>query len=245
MRERPILFSGEMVRRILDGSKTKTRRIVQSPAKTMQREGMEVIKRRAPGHAWYRDCVWSMRNRMGVWGDYTHEKFLTLCPYGMVGDRLWVRETWAPFVAPDGSGREGVAYRATCGDDGSFTWVGDDGGGSLSVAEMQIHRWRPAIHMPRWASRIALEVTGVGVERLQAITPEDVAAEGVTILVAADTRHVLVPISRWKEWERTEKTATDAIRLQFAELWDGINGKRAPWSRDPWVWVVSFRRVQP
>lgn len=232
MRERPILFSGEMVRRILDGTKTKTRRIVQSPAKNMQRAGMQVIKHRAPGDRWYRDCVWSMRNRMGVWGDYTHEKFLALCPYGEPGDRLWVRETWS---IASGNGRR-VVYRADVGTD---RWPP-----TVLVPSDDAKVWKPSIHMKRADARIFLEITEVRVERLQAITPEDVAAEGMTILVAGDTRCVLVPLSRWEEWERTEKSAADAIRLQFANLWDGINGKRAPWSADPWVWVLSFRRVQ-
>src|ERR1043165_10305122 len=95
MKERPILFSGPMVRAILEGRKTQTRRIVRSPAKNMQREGMEVIKYRPPGDSWYGDYVWSMRDRSGVWGDYKHEQFLRFCPYGVPGDRLWVRETWA------------------------------------------------------------------------------------------------------------------------------------------------------
>ena len=224
MAERPILFSDTMVRAILAGAKTQTRRVVQAPAKNMQRAGTQVIKHRAAGDPWYGDHVWSMRNRMGVWGDYTHERFMSRCPYGAPGDRLWVREAWAPFVGPDG--RDYVAYRSTCAPDGSFLWGGDG-----EIAQMQIHRWRPSIHMPRWASHLTLEIVDVRVERVQSITEDDARAEGVSpepSAVLADS-----PVGL---------TAREA----FAALWDSINGKRpgCSWADDPWVWAVTFRRVE-
>jgi hypothetical protein len=165
MKERPILFSAPMVRAILDGKKTQTRRIVKAPAKNMQRAGMQVIKHREPGDPWYRDHVWSMRDRMGVWGDYTDAQFRALCPYGGVGDRLWVRETWVKCS-------EGYLYRER-GD----RWA---------------YAWRPSIFMPRDASRIDLEITNVRVERLQDIGEDDASAEGVDEFDGALDEHMIV-----------------------------------------------------
>lgn len=210
MKERPILFSGSMVRAILAGTKSQTRRIVQSPARTMQREGMEVIKHRPPGDTWYKDHVWSMRCSTGVWGDYTDARFKELCPYGAAGDRLWVREAWnvrglawgkRPSEAARIASREAWQYRAT--DDGSWK-----------------HGWKPGIHMPRAASRITLEVTGVRVERLQDISEADACAEGIGSPLTRDCK---VPV--------------------YAELWDTINAKRGSWASNPFVWVVEFRRA--
>ena len=218
MAERPILFSDTMVRAILAGAKTQTRRVVQAPAKNMQRAGTQVIKHRAAGDPWYGDHVWSMRNRMGVWGDYTHERFMSRCPYGAPGDRLWVREAWAPFVGPDG--RDYVAYRSTCAPDGSFLWGGDG-----EIAQMQIHRWRPSIHMPRRVSRIILEITGVRVERLQDISEQDAWAEGFPD-----------PDGRNREYP-------DRARYWFKTLWGEINGIES-WDANPWVWVIEFKRIE-
>lgn len=94
IKERGITFNAEMVRAILDGRKTQTRRFIKSPATTLQNNGTNCIAYREAGDPWYKDYVFSMRNRSGVWGDYTLPQFLDLCPFGKVGDRLYVRETW-------------------------------------------------------------------------------------------------------------------------------------------------------
>lgn len=214
---RPILFSDAMVRALLAGTKTQTRRVIQAPARNMQRAGMCVIKSRETGHPWYGDHVWSMRGSMGVWGDYTDEQFRSLCPYGLPGDRLWVREAWGPLAG-------GVTYRAT-----AFTECPDGA------------RWRPSIHMPRWASRLTLEVTDVRVERLQSISEDDARAEGVTPFGAGVGGDQRVP------GRRDDVTqATSPHVVAFASLWDSINGERSgcSWGDDPWVWAVSFRRVE-
>ena len=121
-----------------------------------------------------------------------------LCPYGAAGDRLWVRETWTQNY------NQLIAFRADGEDANDMPW-------------------RPSIFMPRWASRITLEVIGVRVERLQRIRSEDALAEGI---VPTDSP-VWFPVD------------------EFQHLWDQINAKRAPWASNPWVWVVEFRRVTP
>lgn len=205
MRERPILFSGPMVRAILDGRKTQTRRIVTGDQTRL------VVMRGTVFWEGYGDGGTGSRDR------------IVRCPYGAPGDRLWVRETHAQFSVGNRTGfaPQCVAYRATCDADGSFDYVnnGDE------IMRLKVTKWTPAIHMPRWASRITLEVTGVRVERLQAISEEDARAEGV------DLSDPLVATC-WGAIER------------FSFLWDGINGTRAPWSSNPWVWVVEFRRVE-
>ncbi|MDC9621182.1 hypothetical protein PSI22_05935 [Xenorhabdus sp. XENO-7] len=174
-----------MVRTILDGKKTQTRRVIQSPAKNMQKHGSEVIRYRAPGDKWYGDYVFSMRDKHGTWQDYTHEQFIAKCPYGQISDRLWVRETFAVLGNEDGcpidwdenliKGDEQQAariYRASCSLDNYGLW-------SIPDRDMQYEgTWRPSIHMPRWASRITLEITDIRVERLQDISEEDAKAEG-------------------------------------------------------------------
>lgn len=145
MKERPILFSAPMVRAILDGTKTQTRRVVKHRHLAfIGGKGQE--------------------NDPSAWGfgaGVQNESYRLVCPYGIPGDRLWVKETWHPG-GPENN-HDGVIYRAT--DPG---W--DDSGSGL--------RWRPSVFMPRWASRITLEISSVRVERLQDITEEDARAEG-------------------------------------------------------------------
>jgi hypothetical protein len=192
--EHPILFSGPMVRAILDGRKTQTRRVVLRP------ERYERI----------RDCSFAS-------------------PYGVPGDRLWVRETWFPDPPIDGTWPgdaawnhdrtiEGVPakYRSPKHCIFAASWDG------IPLA------WRPSIHMPRWASRLALEVTEVRVQRLQEITEEDAQAEGFR--------------DRYDAAPTGEK---DTAAEVFREAWDEINGKRGPWASNPWVWAISFRRIAP
>lgn len=141
--------------------------------------------------------------------------WLLACPYGQPGDRLWVRETWA---APDHGAQLGfdvLAFRATHSD-----------------SEIPGGRWRPSIHMPRWASRITLEVTGVRVERLQDISEADAMAEGVWRTVSGH-------YSYGDEYNPSYATACDAFR----GLWESINGPGS-WEANPWVWVVEFKRLE-
>ena len=195
-RERPVLFSGAMVRAILAGTKTQTRRVI---APVQPRE----------------DGLWPAGR------DPVPD-----CPFGRAGDTLWVRETWGPLAG-------GVTYRATANTESP------DG-----------NRWRPSIHMPRWASRLSLEIVSVRVERLQAITGEDAAAEGITIKLGAAPGTFAIPVSdpgftqALPPGPLTTLTESAVARAWFASLWDSINGARSPWDANPWVWVVSFRRVE-
>lgn len=159
-KERPILFSGPMVRAIIEGRKTQTRRIVK-PQPTF--DGKWWVHK---GYA----CNDEDEFRGGL-------PFFSDCPYGHVGDRLWVRETWAQVEGPPGVIHVGhVLYRADACDNSGKRWSsvrpGDPDG------EV---RWKPSIHMPRWASRLTLDVTGIRAERLQDISEEDAIAEGVYV----------------------------------------------------------------
>nr|WP_041930735.1 hypothetical protein [Pantoea ananatis] len=239
MRERPILLNAEMVRAVLDGRKTQTRRIIQSPAKNMQVRGHECISYRAPGDKWYQDYVFSMRDRSGTWQDYKHEQFLAKCPFGAVGDRLWVRETFR--VHSRATDVATLVYKAS--EQQSWT--------------QQVHRvpiekcnkpavidtWTPSVHMPRWASRITLEITGVRVERLNSISHRDACREGL-----------FREEYNWRENEfplddiayRTSsaaKTRYSCPKRCFQELWQSIYGVDS-WQANPWVWVIEFKRVE-
>lgn len=170
MKERQILMNGEMVRAILAGRKTQTRRLVAE-------RHMPLV--------------------MGA----ALATLLEACPFGQPGDRLWVREAFCDATA----GVEGrILYRAD-GDDAI--------------------QWRPSIHMPRWASRINLEITGVRVERLKNISPDDCISEGA-----------------WSIEDRELGRGHEAVEA-FRSLWESINGDGS-WAENPWVWVVEFRRVE-
>ena len=228
MKERPILFSGPMVRAILAGTKTQTRRL----AKFTPLDGVNLgFSGLSPGQystgALSSGAVLYSRGGGGVWNQRTKP----LRYYALPGDRLWVRETWCSAARwyPAAS----YAYAADYGRgeerDHSHCTFERDGRRSFDCMACGFERWRPSIHMPRAASRITLEVTGVRVERLQAITEDDAMAEGVA------------PAPFCKAGRPHGQEHVEA----FEELWDKINGARASWSSNPFVWVVEFRRVQP
>lgn len=213
MADRPILFSAPMVRAILDGRKTQTRRIIRDD--------------------WWR-CL-------DPEDEDDREQALRMCPYGAPGNRLWVRETWRPEELSENA-LDGIRFKA----DGAFVPIANttEAATDWVVAAKNRHdgKWRPSIFMPRWASRLTLEVTAVRVARLQDITEEDAAAEGFPLHGPQPTRIRITD---------TDGTVTASPGLSihttarggFCSLWDGINGDRAPWASNPWVWVVEFRRV--
>lgn len=217
IKERPILFSGEMVRAILDGRKTQTRRVVKPQFDKTWGRG---VRRGDDAYSVHVDIM----EDSGEW------KWIK-CPYGKPGDRLWVRENgWeppetTPYMIQMGADTwPNYMYDADGGDDGE--WCKENG-----------WKRRPSIHMPRWASRLTLEVTEVRVERVQEISEEDANAEGI--------------VCKWIQRgpagdlsQRCDRYGNTATKL-FEQLWDSINGTKHPWASNPWVWVVSFKRVEP
>ena len=198
MIERPILFSAPMVRAILDGTKTQTRRAVKST-------GMYAIDASIHGEEVARRELAALATR---------------CPYGQAGDQLWVREAFSGPHCMDASDGCKAVPPSKWGDC-SRIWYWADG----NPTEGDWTRPRPSIHMPRWASRILLEIAAVRVERLQDISETDAEAEGIQEIVDAGVDH--------------DGTPRDAYRA----LWEQINGADS-WSANPWVWVVEFNRAE-
>ncbi len=217
MKERPILMNGEMVRALLEGRKGMTRRVMkpqptdfigkQSAPKNSVKHPSEYFDAYNGGPHW---CWWTTDNRQGP--DWIK------CPYGVPGDRLWVRETFSPIILLGGNTvSKQWAYRAS--------------GDQIPSLE----QWKPSIFMPRSACRILLEVTDVRVERVQEITEEDAKAEGCLNDVELIYGHMTGPVDY-----RGEYTAG-----RFQNLWDSINEKRGfGWDTNPFVWVVTFKRVE-
>lgn len=200
IREKGLIFNSEMVRAILDGRKTQTRR----PIKWKQTRFTE-IGEREDGSKW----PWSEDAEHAC--DFWHP-----CPFGAVGDRIWVRETWNKYGGL-------LTYRA------DHDWIDDMRKETVCTA-----KWVPSIHMPRWASRILLEITDVRVERLNAISEEDARAEGII-----DGGCLNCGEPEPCGCANPEPDATDA----FAYLWQSIYGQEN-WNASPWVWVISFKRVE-
>lgn len=247
MTERPILFSGAMVRSLLDGRKTQTRRIVknQPPVDVspicVERYHPTIVTRSGdeePGAE-----IFGAYSDDGDWG--------SKCPCGEPGDRLWVRETFVAF------GRWETRFSAKKGrDEWHFVDMTLETGrqyrygGALPNAKRDsvTPTWwrRPAIHMPRTASRILLDVTGVRIDRLQSISATDARAEGIEF----QEHSIAGQICRsWKAYGSADGWYPEGIDIapihSYWSLWDSLNAARGfGWHTNPWVWVVEFRRVQ-
>ncbi len=194
MKERGMIFNGEMVRAILDGRKTQTRRPVKFPVHD-KNLGCELAGNELAGEL--------------SAGNYLNSAF------GKPGDRIWVRETFCPVDDTQYGGEKWVDYRATPKFEASHP-----AGWDCAPNDAEALKWRPSIHMPRWASRILLEITNVRVERLRSMSQDDARAEGV---IAA--------------------SGPMEAGLAFRELWDSIYGEES-WKANPWVWVIEFKRVE-
>lgn len=231
MKERGMIFNGEMVRALLDGRKTQTRRIMKPQPEPCPRGG----------HWWPSNVFKTMlhvedemQNGKGGWGGLVGDA----CPFGDVGDRIWVRETWAEAGA---SAPDLKLYRANYPEHVPSIYE--------NVPPAEEIRWTPSIHMPRTASRILLEITGVRVERLNAISEEDAIKEGM--------QGVICPCCKGDSEYSTSQydaetlavvdeipcRACESNRSKFFTLWDSIYGYGQHCIGE-WVWVIEFKRVE-
>ncbi len=233
-KERPILFNGAMVRAILCGQKTVTRRLVkgnQIPSRS---------KSDSPEHQWIAVVQDHPRWGFAAFGATEQECAAELamyggCPYGQRGDRLWVRET---FIDLRGTGVEhrpdpnGPLHR--------YAYAADCRPGSHSDEARKDFglKYKPSIHMPRAACRILLEITDVRVERLQDISEDQAQAEGVRLMRDGSDTWVS------REGPGNLVTPWPTAKEAFSDLWNSINGPHA-WAANPWVWAVSFKQVTP
>lgn len=209
MTERPIIFSGPMVRAVLEGRKTQTRRVVRWPVMSAS----DGNKRRVFGP----DDVEEINRLLAQKGRTALQRIAA--PYGCPGDRAWVRETFAKDV-PGCEFQGGYSYRADHLDP-----KGDGPDAPL--------KWTPSIYMPRAASRVDLDVKAVRIESLTAISAEDAIAEGIE-------RHDDDGVTYCGPFGSGHCDP----RVEFARLWNSINGKRpgCEWVSDPWVWVNTFAK---
>ncbi|MCB6776376.1 MULTISPECIES: hypothetical protein [Citrobacter] len=216
--ERPMIFNGEMVRAILDGRKTQTRRVMKTqPEPSKTREGdywfpskklecMVHVSDIVPCNSPIADCHLFFQEHC--------------CPFGAAGDRIWVRETWAEACA---GAPELQLYRANYPTHVPSHYE--------NVPPAEEIRWTPSIHMPRWASRILLEITDVRVERLNAISQANAIAEG------APPSHPSI------DCVSQEYGFPDFSRSWFGQTWQHIYGEGS-WQANPWVWVIEFKRIE-
>ncbi|CAI2080637.1 Uncharacterised protein [Serratia ficaria] len=212
MKEHPVIFNAEMVRAILEGRKTQTRRVMKPQPEPCYRGG----------HWWPSNTFKTMlhieeqmQNGQGGWKGLVGDA----CPFGQVGDRLWVRETFMDLT--------GTGIEATTGKFEGFAYRTDTPAGSYGdeVRKEYGLKWTPSLHMPRKACRILLEITAVRVERLNDISHDDAKAEGCCYGRGGGVPDFAV-------------TPAD----HFPTLWASIYGEES-WSANPWVWVIEFRRV--
>jgi hypothetical protein len=237
MKEHPILFSAPMVRALLDGSKTQTRRVVKHT----------ISGPNPPGQTFdWRDAKGKWVGAHGHGFEFSKTNAAVLCPYGQPGNRLWVRESLLC------DSERGHYYAATApgslGNPSGRTYVDYD---NETPANGLPARPIPSIHMPRWASRITLEVTGVRVERLQDISTSDALAEGLELSHIDSLKR-----QQWRMYPHKDgtpgpdgeivvyhgKAHTSKPIESYRSLWLSINGPGS-WDTNPWVWVVEFRRL--
>ena len=205
MKSRPILFSGPMVRALLDGSKTQTRRILKGSTEFKGSYNPDYlhVHKNAPG-----------------WSD--------ICPYGKPGDQLWVRETWGARFSHADFGGVALHWNDLRGPLKKYRTHQNLALYAMSANGQYCGGWIPSIHMPRWASRITLEITGVRVERLHEISDADAMAEGMESYALNGKPSVTGKLNLPSEYYRY--------------LWESINGPGS-WDANPWVWVIEFRRL--
>lgn len=216
MKERGMIFNGEMVRAILEGRKAQTRR----PFNWRRQPAMEMAERDDGSlWPWAEDC-----ERGGdIW---------FACPFGEVGDRVWVRETFR--VHSRATDFATLVYRASVRN----SWTEQTHRVPVAVCNKPAtaDKWTPSIHMPRWASRILLEITDVRVERLHSISERDALREGLFQLPASG-RYCLQPGMQYFGM------ASHSAKEVYSWLWASDYGEES-WAANPWVWVIEFKRIQ-
>jgi len=204
MKERPILFNAPMVRALLNGSKTQTRRIVKQKLMQLGDGDWHSFDHKGLNYR-----VNARHTTVGAWAN-----LLQFCPYGQPGDQLWVREAWRTVAEADPLPPRlmTAAYRI---------WFEAD-----SPHQPGYGKYRPSMFMPRWASRIQMEIVSVRVERLQDISEADALAEGIT----------------YAQLPGNQQDDAKAITW-YRGLWETINGTGS-WEANPWVWCINFRRIE-
>lgn len=206
MKERPIIFSGQFIPGLLDGRKTQTRRLIKLPNES----SLGIWEPTEVGGPGTFQIINGKRvpvpREIAIW--HTRSGKILCCPHGVVGDRFWVKET---FYIPTKEEWPNILYKAD--------YLG------LCEKKPEWCKWKPSIHMPRWASRITLEITGIRVERVNGITEEDALKEGMT----------------FETFKNGTAKGSDPID-SFHWLWDAIYP--GSWDRNDWVWVVEFKRVE-
>ncbi len=229
IRERPILMGAPMVRAILSGRKTMTRRVLKV-------QPLDILTKRPP----YANQATRVFNDRRCWfykdQDNPPRGGMFCCKYGEIGDRLWVREAFSPMQGcrpipnPEKYDNKPAWYAA---DNDRPMWAGI--------------KWKPSIHMPREFSRITLEITGVRVERLREITEEDATAEGIRSWQEGYPRGTGEPPVGYDTRYGSDfgwfPTSSPMAVLAFRKLWDKLNGEKFSWATDPFVWVIEFRRI--
>jgi len=241
--ERPILFNAEMIQAILDGRKTQTRRPIKLRSISSRR--------------WRSvDTRWFYEGSNGRWHQWYDSRdgitYQLACPHGDHGDVLWVRETWATVNSLDclkpskiemgNAGRyPTVWYKADKNSKGIY---------DQEYRNLYVGKWRPSIHMPRWASRIDLFVKRVWAERIQDIKYQDCIAEGIIITGDFDLPDYLDAessgvIRRVYHDSQNRRCTIFGAKAQFANLWDSIYANKGlGWETNPWVWVCEFERIK-
>lgn len=221
VREWPVTFSCEMVRAILDGRKTQFR-IPITRVKGIY--GGVVSEFQSSDTSGY---DFAMRDRRKVWNELKMDDLLQRCPFGHIGDRLWVRETWHPFFRI--GNHVSIEYKA------GFSFATDIYGADLDKFDDKWieGKWIPSIHMPRWASRLTLEITNVRIQQLWQITADDCFYEGASCkrLEGASA-----------SWNQDPFDIYDSLRDNFRSNWDFLHSKKDfGWGGNPWVWVITFK----
>lgn len=250
MKERPINLAAEEVRAILDGRKTQLRRVAKLPEAPM------TVGYGAPTRVDRRGEEYPGLDVFAAWGEDWHVK----SPFGAPGERLYVRETWRPTAVsrywPAKRSVFYVEYREQLSSRGAVRgyqhrneWRGlsDEEHDALTrrtfaAGGRNVSAWRPSVHMPRWASRVTLEVTAVRVERLHGISEADAVAEGVIPVYGRDVAAAMGSgVETWKNYH-DEDAWVSCAAISYGTLWQAVHGARS-WRENPWVWVVEFKHI--